>query len=305
LINPALWLDRIAPAVHAEMIFVSVVIIAVVYALVLIVSQSPGAISSRECLAADRQLLWRGVGFGLALALFTILGVAPTNWNLAANPRLVYAAGAGTAFAGIAGLAWIGSRLPRYVALVIFIIPAILIGLGAGLGVQQHTQRLACQANRQRVMDAIHEVLPGFSEHAQPYILLVSDAHPQRDLCLNPQDINFPYMFALLYGFTPTENDAIYADALLFDVHATERPSPGTPGITYTGQYIVVDAEGIYSPLRPGVAIDPASLIIVSYDSNTDSAAIMEYLSNDVIEQANIEVRAPIVWKTNFNLIAN
>jgi len=304
LVDPALWLERIAPVLQPDALPVTLLLIALAFVALALVARPPAAGVAERRPDVEPRLLWRAVIFGLALALLTIAGVAPTQWPLGRSARLIYAAGAGTALAGMALLAWAATRLPRRVLPAVLVIPAILVGTGASLGAQEHTARLACHTTRETVKAAIQEAIPAFSGERVPYLLLVSDADPTRDLCLNAQDINYPYMFALMYGLTSRVGDAIYADALYFTVPESQRPAAETQGSEYSGQYLVVEPEGIYSPLRPGVAIDPASLVIVRYDSATQSATVLDRLPDDLVARANVEVRAPIAWVTNREFIA-
>jgi hypothetical protein len=65
----------------------------------------------------------------------------------------------------------------------------------------------------------------------------------------------------------------------------------------------VVEPEGIYSPLRPGVAIDPNRLVILYYDSQTQSAHVLDEVPAEMLATANIVERAPIEWRTNYDLL--
>jgi hypothetical protein len=99
--------------------------------------------------------------------------------------------------------------------------------------------------------------------------------------------------------------DGIAADAIYPDVPASAAPAPDVPGSLYSGPYIVVEPEGIYSPLNPRVPIDPQRLVIVYYDSQTQTARILDDLPPEVLETANIVQRAPIEWRTNYDLIGS
>ncbi len=300
LLDPGLWLERISPTLQADMLLLTLSLVSLFFLLLAGIARLPAALPTED---DSRALLWRAVLFGALLALLTILGVAPTSWPLRQNPRLIYAASLGLSFAGMALLMWAMIRLSRRFVFIALILPAIVAGAGASLGIHEHTTRLSCQAAREAVMTAIKETIPSFTGETPPYLLLISDAHPSDDLCLNAQDINYPYMFALLYNLSAVSGDAIYADALYFDVPETQRPAPEISGAEYSGQYIVVESEGIYSPLRPGVPIDPESLVIVRYDAATQTASIVDQLPDDVVAHANIEERVPIAWTTNYALI--
>lgn len=235
------------------------------------------------------------LGGGITLA--TIVGVAPTSWLLSENPRLIYpsAVGFGYLVAGLLGL--LRFRLPTRLIAATAI--ALLVGAGfAGLLAMQ-AEYARQQAARQAVLDAVQAAIPDVSDDPLPYIVLYSDAHPSDDLWLYAQDNRSTYLFDLMYGTTGMPFDALY-----MDVDPADAPAPDVPGSRYQGKFIVVEAEGIYSPLRPFEPIDPSRLVIVEYDSASRTARVVDELPSDILARANIVERAPVEWKTNRALVA-
>jgi hypothetical protein len=238
--------------------------------------------------------------FGVALLAANILTVAPTAWPLADHPRLTYPGTAGIAMIVSGSMFQLLSLIrDRAIRQGIFALGvAVLVGTGTTRIFQMQQHYVSENESRETVKTAIREAIPEWNGSVPPYLLVVSDAHPTRDLALHAQDINFPRMFDILYGV-----QGIAADAIFSDVPASLAPSPDLPGSRYIGPFIVVEPEGIYSPLNPGVPIDPQRLVIVYYDSQTQSAHILDELPADVLATANIVERAPIEWRTNHALI--
>lgn len=243
------------------------------------------------------------VGAGAFLA--NVLAVAPGHWSLDTNPRLVYPAAMGVVYIVLGGLVWaMGQlRLSTTFKALIFATAAALM-TGPGVATLFHTQEIYLNEDhaRQQVITAIREIVPSFDGTIPPYLLLVSDIDPDA-YSLHAQDIRFPFMFDLAYGA-----EGILADAVYYDVPQTfppeARPAPDLPMSRYIGPYIVVEKDAIYSPLRPGLPIDPERLVVIGYDSVSGRAELLDRVPNATLETGNIILREgapPLV--TNFDLI--
>lgn len=233
---------------------------------------------------------------GLGISLVSIAGVAPTDWGILQHPRMIYPSAVGFGFllaALSATLVWRAPVLRWPVALLL----GLLIASGAVRYYTVQSDYQAQAAARQRVIDAVTAVVPDVTGDPPPYLLIYSDAHPQ-DLWLFAQDYRFPYTFDRIYGVVGMPVDVLY-----FDLDPALAPPDDQPGSEAHGQYLVVEPEGIYSPLQHGVPIDPSRLIVVYYDSATGTAQVMDRLPDDVRERANIVARADIDWRSNRALI--
>jgi len=237
---------------------------------------------------------------GAAIVAVTILAVAPTDWALSGHPRLIYPDAVGIAMAVSGGLALLVARMPNAAAgrALFGLAVALLVAPGVTRLFQVQQDYIRENVAREAVKAAILQAVPSWKGDVPPYILIVSDAHPSRDLALHAQDVKFPLMFDMMYGM-----DGIAADAIYPDVPASAAPAPDLPGSRYNGPFIVVEPEGIYSPLAPGIPIDPSRLVILFYDSQTKTARVLDELPPDVLATANIVQRAPMEWRTNHDLI--
>ena len=242
------------------------------------------------------------IALGLAMIAVSIAALAPTTWSLTTFPKLFYPAAVGFGMAVSGLLAWLLERVPNAAVRhgLFALAVAFLVGTGTTRLFQLQQEYIRQHEAREAVKAAILEAVPAWEGSALPYLLIVSDAHPSRDLALHAQDLKFPLMFDMLYGV-----DGIAADAIYPDVPASAAPPPDVPGSLYSGPYIVVEPEGIYSPLQPGIPIDPQRLVILYYDDQTQTAHILDELPPDVLATANIVERAPIEWRTNDDLIAD
>ncbi len=242
------------------------------------------------------------VPLGIAIMVINIASVAPTGWSVSLAPRLLYPAMMGVAYFGTGVLASLLIQFtPRLVRRTIFSgVAAFFVATGVVSMFQAQQRYQNTDFVRQVVLNAVRSAVPSWQGTIKPYILFYSDAHPDDDLGLHGQDINFPYMFDMLYN-----GYGIVADAIYPDVPASAAPAADLPGSRYIGPYIVVEPEGIFSPLRPGVPIDPDRLVILYYDSQTLDVRIIDELPPDVLATANIVQRAPIEWRTNYSLIGS
>jgi hypothetical protein len=292
--NPADFWARLSPALTAGGLWLTALAGAAAAALV---GWATPETASREA----RRDLWFVTVLGAAIMLVSIAGVAPTAWILTAHPRLIYPTAVGFGMLAAGGLTLLLTSLPNPVLRrgVFVLAIGVLVGGGAGVLFYQQGEFLRANNTRQAVLNAVKTAIPVWAEDAPPpYILLVSDSHISNDLALNARDSRFPYLFDLLY-----EREGILVDGLYYDVDPALAPPDDLPGARYNGQFIVVEPEGIYSPLLPFVPIDPARLVIVYYDSKLGTARVLDSLTDDLRTGANIVERAPLEWATNWRLI--
>ncbi|MXX83382.1 MAG: hypothetical protein F4Y70_07960 [Chloroflexi bacterium] len=228
--------------------------------------------------------------FGLLLTMLNILGTAPTHWVFRMHERLLYAASVGGAMLILGLLAWLHERRPRLGGALILAFLVFTLAPGIAFLYEQQTVFFREDEASNRVVDAIVEAIPEFAPQAQPYLLLVSDADPQSELALHPGDVRFPHLFALRYGIR-----GFRADALLHD-HAAKYPTMGSLRLT--------DA-GIISPLFPQEAIAYERVIIVDYDSGSNSARIIKRIPEAALRDTNIINETGIMLETNWLLLPN
>jgi hypothetical protein len=288
--SPTEFVTRVAPTFQGEWLILTLVLALAVFAVIWVWRHSDNSVVRGRELAALLVI-------GAALFAANLLSIAPTR--VGHDARALYPAAVGLAMVVSGGLAWLGGRyLPARIGQGIYAVMVALL-VATGLTYTFHLQTGYIEANtiRQQVLDAIRDAVPDVDE--PPYFLILSDAHPDDDLRLNAQDINFPYTFDLMYGVDGSAADAIYADLTdappLADVHGSD----------YSGPYIVIEDEGIYSPLRPGQPIDPSRLIVLYYDSHTATASVLEEVPGELLDGAftNIIRRADTPLRTNFELL--
>ncbi|MCY4465170.1 MAG: hypothetical protein OXE46_06510 [Chloroflexi bacterium] len=232
---------------------------------------------------------WLAV-FGLLLTILNIAGTAPTHWVYRGHERLLYASSVGSAMLILCLLAWLHGRHRRVGGALILAYLALTLAPGISFVYEQQAILRAEDEASSRVIDAIVEAIPEFAPEARPYLLLVSDADPQSELALHPGDVRFPYLFALRYGIRDFR-----ADALLHD-HAEKYPTMGSLKMT---------EAGIISPLSPHEVIAYERVIIVAYDSDSDSAQVLERIPEAALRKANVIKESAAVLETNWSLLPN
>jgi hypothetical protein len=299
--------SRLAPALEGTWLLLTLMILAASFLLVWRWSWRTEA--AGDLPTALNQIALSGTTYltviGAAMIVLNVLSVAPNERFLGDeyhSPRLLSPSAVGIAFLVTGGLAWLLDHVRRIQRrrAVFALVVAFLVATGVTRLFQVQQQHAVWAQERERFLEALKDVAPSWAGGELPYLLIVSNAHPTRDLDLHAQDTRFPLMFDMLYGV-----DGIAADAIYPDVPASAAPAPDVPGSLYSGPYIVVEPEGIYSPLNPRVPIDPQRLVIVYYDSQTQTARILDDLPPEVLETANIVQRAPIEWRTNHDLIGS
>lgn len=282
-LNPLLLWERLAPAFQLADLPLTLAVWAGLFALLF------AWMRWQPIEGENRWLLGWLVLVGFGIMLMNIVNAAPTDFSLRLNERLIYMAAAGVSLLIAAGLLLLLQFLPgvtvRQGALAAVL--SLLIAGGFTVWMQMQTEYLRRDALRVGVLDAIYEAVPSWD--APPYLLIVTDVHPQDDLWLNAQDINFPYTFDLRYG-----EQGILADVVFVDVPPEN-----------TLQMIRATEEGIISPLRRDTLIDPERLIILSYDSSTNQAEVLDQLPDEVLENGNFLIEAEIDWVTNHDLIGS
>lgn len=290
----AIW-ERIAPAFQPDIVLLTLLIwTGVFFAFWLWMQRTEAThVERQQANSLTRKLAI----LGAAMVSLNILSVAPTAWD---NSRLLYPSILGSALFVLGGLFWLLDLLmrPMMQRAVFATVIAFFIATGAIRLLQVQGEYIHRSLMRLKVLTAIESTVPSWSGDVKPYILFISDAHPDDDLWLHGGDINFPYMFDLMY-----DTYDIAADVLYFDIPKLSAPSPNLPSEQYIGQFIIADEEGIYSPLRPSEPIPPERLVIIYYDSQTDTATIWDEIPSQMIEQANIVQRVPIDWRTNYRLL--
>ena len=226
--------------------------------------------------------------FGLLLTILNIAGTAPTHWVFRVHERLLYASSVGSAMLILCILAWLRERHRRVGSALILLCLSLTLAPGISFVYEQQAILRAEDEVSSRVINTIVETIPAFAPEARPYLLLVSDADPQSELALHPGDVRFPYLFALRYGIRDFR-----ADALLHD-HAEKYPAMGSLKMT---------EAGIISPLSPQEAIAYERVIIVAYDSDSDSAQALEQIPETALRDTNIINESGAILETNWLLL--
>ena len=226
-------------------------------------------------------------GFGFLLALLSVLNSAPTIMPLALHTRLLFAGSLGQALVLIGLLGWMAERNRRVGGLAFALALAMILAPGISYFYEHQAIHLERGEVSEQVFESIYAAIPEFAPGAEPYLLLAADQDPEMDLYLHPRDVNFPRVFALRYGI---EN--FRADALLFD-HAGTRK---------LAQIRLLEG-GIVSPLRPREVIGYDRLVIIEYDSVTNSVEVLDRLPDEVLQQGNFEIDADVRLTTNWSLL--
>ncbi len=296
IFSPTVYAALIGPALIGGALIVTVGLFVGTFALVFGVAAAEPAAPRRD----DTLNLAYLTLFGLGIVVAIILGAAPTSWIIPENPRIIYPAGIGVALLVTGGVSLLLARVPSAVArrAILALIVAAVVGTGATRLFQQREVVAHENDIRQQVLDAVKAAVPAFTGELRPYFLLVTDVSPD-DLYLHAQDIVFPLLFDRLY-----QTDGILADAVFYGLDRRNAPDSAAGQRAYNGQFISAGPDGLYSPTSPHIAIDPARLVIVRYDSATGRATVLDQLPTDVLERGNLIAFTPFGWKTNRNLIA-
>lgn len=239
---------------------------------------------------------------GAGMMITNIFGVAASEWYLPNVPRLIYPASVGAAIILCGAIVWFTDRLPTHKmrSIGFAVLTALLIAPGVIRFVQVQQQYEVEFTSREKVVAAVVRAVPAWQGDVPPYLLLISDRQPD-ELALHALDIRFPYMWDMAYG-----TEGIFADALYRVDNPRfpqDPPAPDEPVETYVGTYLIVEENALYSPVRPGVPIDPARLVIVYYDSATDTARVLDALPEDILTSSNIVLRADTSLMTNSELL--
>jgi len=279
-LNPLLILERLQPAFLASNILVTLIISGALLAGLFFWMKQDEVEQSDHT-----ELSWLAV-VGFSIMFLNILNAAPTDFTLAWHERLIYISSAGVALLLAALIARFSSLIPTTVVqkAIFSLVFSVLIGSGFITFLEMQRGYLERDAIRVGVADAIEEAIPSWED--VPYLLIISDLHPDDELHLNAQDINFPYTFDLLY-----DTEGILADVVFFDVSEAND-----------FQMIRSTSDGIVSPLRPTEVIDPNRLVVLFYDSITDEVTILDRVPEDVLETGNFLIEEPIEWETNYSL---
>jgi len=230
--------------------------------------------------------LWL-IAFGLLLMLLNLLNASPTVWTFDTHSRLIYASSIGTGMVIFGFLAWITGFNRKVGSIVFAIVLAIFLSPGIPFLYEYQEIYLEQDETSNAVYQAIYDAIPRFADNAEPYLILITDVHPDNDLALHPQDFNFPRVFALHYNI---EN--FRADAVLYDVDES-----------LTDQLIQLTDIGIISPLRPDEIIDYTRVIVISYDSVLNTVTILDDLPDNVLARGNFDMQAGKRIETNYDLL--
>ena len=224
---------------------------------------------------------------GLAMAFLTAFNGAPSSQPFDLNPRLLFAASLGSILVLLCGLGWLAGKYPRWGSAASALVIAMILAPSLSFFFEHQALNLERDAISRRVHAAIDRAIPEFAEGALPYLLLLSDRDPERDLHLVPRDLNFPNVFALRYDLR-----GFAADAVLYSIAG--RRNPATIRLT---------ESGIISPLKRGEVIAYDRLVIIRYDSQADSVSILERLPADALAKGNFDIRADVDMATNWALL--
>ncbi len=225
--------------------------------------------------------------FGVGLAVLNVGNVAPTNFNIGFDSRLIYAMSLGNSLIFVAVLDWLTRRIPaRGVGSSVFAAGiALFVASGATHFFQTQTEFIRQDNAREAARTAIYEALPHWDEETPPYLLVLTDKHANDELALFARNYDFPFIFDLMYN-----TEGILADAVFYDV--TEPPQS-------SGKHIIATREGIISPLRPDLRIDPARMIVIAYNSETQTATVLDEVPPDALPGSNLVAEVPFDWETN------
>lgn len=225
--------------------------------------------------------------FGLLLALLNLFNTAPTVWSFANHPRLLYASSIGSGMIWIGLLAWAVDVHRRIGGMVFALMMAVLLAPGISFLYEHQAVHLAKDKASRQAFQAIFDAIPQFADEAEPYLLLITDRHAEAALALHPRDVNFPHVFALHYGIREFR-----ADAVLYNDDEAQKI-----------QQIQLRDAGIISPLSPQEAIGYDRVVVVSYDSRSRRAAILDRLPDDARRRGNFEIHADMPIETNWSLL--
>ena len=230
--------------------------------------------------------LWIAL-LGLGIILLNIANTSPTIWRYSQNVRLIYFSSVGSGMIIFGALAWLVERYSGTGILAFAAAAALFLAPGASLLFEHQAVHLALDRVSNRAFQAIYDGIPAFTEDAEPYLLLISDVHPEKELAMHPRDINFPRVFALHYGV-----EGFAADAVIFSDNNSNSVAK-----------IQLRDEGILSPLQPHVLVDYNRVVIVAYDSRNNSATILDRLPADVLQRGNFDIMTDVTVETNWSLL--
>ena len=225
--------------------------------------------------------------FGLLLMLLNLLNTAPTVWSFANNPRLLYASSIGSSMLWVGLLALAVDVHRRLGGMIFALAMAILLAPSISFLYEHQAIHRAHDQISSRTFQAIFDAIPAFADEAEPYLLLLTDRHAEAELALHPRDVNFPHVFGLHYGIREFR-----ADAVLFNDDESQKI-----------QQIQLREDGIISPLTPGEVIGYHRVIVVSYDSRHNRAAVLDRLPDDARRRGNFEIHADRMLQTNWSLL--
>lgn len=175
----------------------------------------------------------------------------------------------------------------RIGSMVFALMMEVLLAPGISFLYEHQAVHLAKDKASSQVFQTIFDAIPQFADEAEPYLLSITDRYAEEELALHPRDVNFPHVFALHYGIREFR-----ADAVLHNDDKSQKI-----------QQIQLRDEGIISPLSPHEAIGYDRVVVVSYDSRSSSAAILDRLPDDALRRGNFEIHADMPIETNWALL--
>lgn len=225
--------------------------------------------------------------FGFLLMMMNILNATPTAWSFNVHPRLLYSSSIGTAML-IAGLLVLLLRWNKLVQTLVFsAVMAIYVAGGASLLYEHQAKFLRYDEIGQNILQAIETAVPQWTDVETPYILLITDPNPDYEQALHSRDINFSFLFDMMY-----KQKGILADMVTYDIAEDDRL-----------RQIHISEEGIISPLLPDYVIDPDRLVILQYDGTSNTVMVLDEVPADVLENGNFNIQADLELKTNHDLL--
>jgi len=247
-------------------------------------------------IAWDRRIML--VVIGIAMIILNIASIAPVEFSLAdsANaPRdtIPSAIGLGLAIAAILSL------LLEYVPVrrVIFAgVVSILVAIGITRLFQVQQIYIEQHNAIEDVTTSLRQVIPAVDKDHPPYFMIIADA--EHNDAIHSHDLNFPFLFDLMYNVNGSAADGVYANA-----PADQAPPPDQIGAHYQGRDIIVEPNAIYSPHDHGVPIDRSRLIMIEYDSATKKAQVVDERSAESFAGTNVIVRGDAPLISNLSLI--
>ena len=225
--------------------------------------------------------------FSAGMAFLAVAAIAPTDFRIWGDARTLYGMSPGAVLLTLVLVDALLSRVPgKHITNGVYAVFAgVFIASGVMTFFQVQLHYRDREIARESVRQAVYAALPELHEDVLPYFILVTDRHPSDELWLYSQSWNFPFTFDLIYN-----TEGILADAVYYDIDLPPETST---------QHIIATEQGILSPIRQGQYIDPARLVVIEYDSETETATVLEEVPPEVLAEGNFHEEVPFEWTTN------